>query len=307
MSADVHSRLRVVPADPAIVTRKRLSRGVRKCVADFRRRVRRCRDSGDARAIHELRVQSRRLVVWCELLESLGGGRRAREARRRVKKLLRSLARLRDLHVQREWLSRAPRSISDPARSFRRQLREEEPRRARRVAERCRRMHPGRILDLLEGVLGSGRLPSDGVALSKGIQHWLDSLEGRAWERQAAIRARDPQTLHRFRIAVKHLRYGLEIASVLGWETPDRAVDSLRDLQGRLGDIQDFDVCHRRLDSWSRDPGRSRVSWEPLRRWLLRERDRRVRAFLKRRSHGIPGAGAVRVADVDIAPAGCPG
>ena len=77
-----------------------------------------------------------------------------------MKKLLRSLARLRDLHVERELLARAPRSVSEAARSIRRELKREEPRRARRVAERCRRLHPSRIRDLLDGVLRSGRLPS---------------------------------------------------------------------------------------------------------------------------------------------------
>lgn len=290
MSADVRSRTRAVSSVPGSVPLKRLSRGVRRSAAEFRRRVRRCRDSGDARAIHELRVQSRRLAVWCELLESLGGGRRARDARRRVKKLLRSLARLRDLHVQRGLLAGAPRSVSEAARSIRRQLKLEEPRRARRVSDRCRRMHPGRILDLLEGVIGSGRVPLDGTALSKGIQVWLDSLVGRARERQAEIQAREPQSLHRFRIAVKHLRYGLEVAKELGWGTPGRTMESLRDLQGSLGEIQDFDVCHRLLGSWKRESERADASWEPLRTWLLRERDRRVRVFLRAVPVAVLGA-----------------
>ena len=281
MCAEVRSRTRTGPSAPESVTLKRFARGVRRSAAEFRRRVRRCRDSGDSRSIHELRVQSRRLAVWCELLESLGGGRRAREARRRVKKLLRSLARLRDLHVQRGLLTGAPKSLSESARSIRRRLKVEEPRRARRVAERCRRMHPGRIHDLLDGVVGSGRLPSESTSLLKGVQVWLDSLEGRVRERQAAIQARKPQSLHRFRIAVKHLRYGLEVAEELGWETPVRTLETLRGLQGRLGEIQDFDVCHRRLGCLKREWERAEHSWEPLRKWLLRERDRRIRAFLR--------------------------
>lgn len=290
MSADVRSRTRAVSSVPGPVPLKRLSRGVRRSAAEFRRRVRRCRDSGDARAIHELRVQSRRLAVWCELLESLGGGRRARDARRRVKKLLRSLARLRDLHVQRGLLAGAPRSVSEAARSIRRQLKREEPRRVRRVSDRCRRMHSGRILDLLDGVIGSGRVPLDGTALSKGIRVWLDSLVGRARERQAEIQAREPQSLHRFRIAVKHLRYGLEVATELGWGTPGRTMESLRDLQGSLGEIQDFDVCHRLLGFWKRESERADASWEPLRTWLLRERDRRVRVFLRAVPVAVLGA-----------------
>lgn len=291
-----------MPAAQASVTLKHLVRGVRRSAADFRRRVRLCRNSGEARAIHELRVQSRRLAVWCELLESLGGGRRAREARRRVKKLLRSLARLRDLHVERELLARAPRSVSEAARSIRRELKREEPRRARRVAERCRRLHPSRIRDLLDGVLRSGRLPSSPPELSAGMRAWLDSLEVRARERHAAIEARDPQSLHRFRIAIKHLRYGWDVAEDLGWAVSCRGMESLRQLQGQLGDIQDLEVCHRRLSDWDGDADGGPESLEGLRGWLLRERDRRVRAFLRRRRPEFLGAGSVQVAAVGTGP-----
>ena len=76
---------------------------------EFRRLVKRCRSQGDAESIHRLRIQSRRMVVWCDLLHSLDAGSGTQEARRCIKKLLRALARVRDAQVQQELLKKVPR------------------------------------------------------------------------------------------------------------------------------------------------------------------------------------------------------
>lgn len=261
---------------------------------EFRRQVRHSRRRGDAASIHRLRVVSRRLVVWCELLEILGAGSRASEARRRVKRMLRSLARLRDLHVQRQLLATVPSALKPAARILRRELRREQPERARRVHARCRGLHPSRICRLILEAAGATPIgatpvaPESDARLVRDLAWWLAGLEREARHRLQAARAAKPETLHCLRIAVKHLRYGLELAWTADSRAPDAAARRLRDLQAVLGEIQDADVCRAlvlaRVESHP-DDARQLV---PLQRWLERRRDARIRRVLRRRRTLLP-------------------
>lgn len=290
------ARKSVLPAVPL----KRLAREVRRSADDFRKRVRRCRDELDVRSVHNLRIQARRLVVWCELLAALGAGNHALEARRRVKRLLRSLGRLRDLHVQRDLLVGAPKRLAKPARFLRRRLTREEPRRVQRVKDRCRRLHPGRIFDLLDSVFRAGRFARDGSpeVISQGIIDWIASLQAEAGKRLRGARATMPASVHRFRIAVKRLRYGLEAAVELMPALKSGADDLLRDLQVELGNIQDAEVCRLRVEGLSVGSKSGVPRLEGLHTWLTRTRDDHVHHLLSRRTellaaltvYGIPAA-----------------
>ena len=290
MCADVRrtSRVRSGVRKPGlpVVPLQRLAREVRRSADDFRKRVRRCRHELDVRSVHHLRIQARRLVVWCELLAALGAGNHAVEARRRVKRLLRSLGRLRDLHVQRDLLEGAPKRLVKPARFLRRRLKREESRRMQRVKDRCRRQHPGRISDLLDSVFQAGRFSRDvsPEVLSQGIIDWIASLQAEAGKRLRGARATMPASVHRFRIAVKRLRYGLEAAVELMPKLKSGAADPLRDLQVELGKIQDAEVCRLRVEGLSVGSKSGVPRLEGLHTWLMRTRDEHVHHLLSRRT-----------------------
>jgi triphosphatase len=264
---------------------------------EFRRMVKRCRSQGDVESIHRLRIQSRRMVVWCDLLHSLDAGSGTQEARRCLKKLLRALARVRDAQVQRELLKKVPRRWTAAAGILIRELRRKEPRWARRVGERCRRVHPAEVAALLTGeqrVWNRLRLVEGGPGLEEAVWRWLRTLEAEARRRVRAVRATHPESLHRFRIAVKHLRYGLEEVSTCLPDVSRESLLRLRRLQARLGTIQDLDVCqHRLADVIAGDSGRA-DSLEPLRRWVLGRRDAAIKLLLQRPRAILPPAGRLR-------------
>jgi len=266
-----------------------LSASLAAAVRDFQRRLKRCRRHRDAESIHQLRVQSRRLAVCCDLLDALGGGAPVSKARRRVKKLLRSLARLRDTQVQQDLFRSVPARLDSAAKILRRGLRREEPRWARRVTERCRRVRAADLDPLLLNTrhLGalSGRTESAAErGLETAIEKWLEQLDAEARRRLKLVRASRPESLHRFRIAVKHLRYGHEaVASVLPGK-PDGTLRRLRSLQGKLGEIQDLEMGRARIEAAAAAHRRAGKKLNPLRLWLVRQRDGRIRRLLENRS-----------------------
>ncbi|MEN9676126.1 MAG: hypothetical protein RIS76_2022 [Verrucomicrobiota bacterium] len=264
---------------------------------EFRRMVKRCRSQGDVQSIHRLRIQSRRMVVWCDLLHSLDAGSGTHEARRCIKKLLRALARVRDAQVQRELLKKVPRRWAAAAGILIRELRRKEPRWARRVGERCRRVHPAEVAALLTGEQRAWnrlRLAEGADGLEEAVWRWLMTLEAEAQRRFRAVRATHPESLHRFRIAVKYLRYGLEEVSTCLPDVSRESLLRLQRLQARLGTIQDLDVCqHRLADVIAGDPAQA-DSLEPLRRWVLGRRDGAIKLLLRRPRAILPPASRLR-------------
>ncbi len=64
----------------------------------------------------------------------------------------------------------------------------------------------------------------------------------RAWFEQGASAAREtsgPRTLHEFRLKTKHFRYTLEMFRQLYGPGLEERLTALRDLQRKLGDVQD--------------------------------------------------------------------
>ena len=266
---------------------RRLGVALSKDLRDFRRRLKVCRHRPDAEAIHQLRVQTRRMVVWCDLLGGLDADHhQIREARRRLKKLLRSLARLRDLQVQVILLTSVPKRLEPAARRLKRDLRNEEPHWDQRVKERLRRIRPSRLSSLMLGgetaatVVSAAIQAADPNGEAVVVGRWLMELQDAAETRLHDARGGSPGALHRFRIAVKHLRYGLEAVSGSFVGISATTLRRLRNLQGKLGAIQDFEVCRVRLETLTgRHPGWT-DELDPLRRWLLQQRDGRIRRLI---------------------------
>jgi CHAD domain-containing protein len=96
---------------------------------------------------------------------------------------------------------------------------------------------------------------------------WVDDIWTRITERAAAvIRAVErapgtyfPKRAHKTRIAVKKLRYAVEVAAETGtWQPPERLLGDLRKIQGTLGDIHDAQVVVEAIDDLLGDRADSR-------------------------------------------------
>lgn len=252
----------------------------------FHRQLKRCRHRQNPDLVHDLRVESRRLRVWCDLLVSVKAGPSVPAARREVKRLWRSLARLRDTQVQLELLQQMPKSAGRGVIFCRRWLRREETFQSARVLRRCRQLHPMRIsAGIIEGVESIGKLPrerADDQWLERQVRRWVGRLVRAAEQAHRRVNAQRPITLHRLRISLKQLRYALE---ALGESTSPRgrtwSVSWLRNLQGLLGEIQDAEVFLARLKEAAIEHPRHAAELPRLEQWLRRRRDSRIRRILR--------------------------
>ena len=179
-------------------------------------------------AVHDMRVALRRLRAALRLLE-LG------ELDGPVKELQDALGRVRDLQVQREWLSGRPgtRRIEAALRTAERAL---EPALAR---------WRSKTLPLLLDAARDAKTPG-AARRSKILRKRLRRFE----ERLEAARERPvPRAMHRVRISVKQVRYLFELqkgaaAKLLLAELPP--------LQESLGQLHDMDVRRRREERRAR-------------------------------------------------------
>lgn len=276
------SNRRESPPDDSVA---RTTAAMKEAVREFRRCVRTCRRKDSPEAVHRLRVQARMLMVWCEMMEALAPGSRAPEARRKLKKLLRTLARLRDIQVQLNLLKSVPDRLAPAARLARRRWRGQKVRWIGRVRNRCQRIHPSRIQAAMLGRSGTGGSLSGAKRggawgdLETVIRRWLSGLELEARNRLKAVRRADPESLHRLRIAVKQLRYGVE--AVDGWVLRVRAADlrRLRNLQASLGTIQDFETGRVRLATMDTEDATEAKELGELGCWFTAKRDAKIRSF----------------------------
>jgi CHAD domain-containing protein len=277
--------------------------------------------TGDEHAVHQARVASRRLR---EAIPVVGAGRRpdnahgshpgptedsalreykVRRLRRNMRRLTRALGPVRELDVALHMLGElgkvhpAELPAIDALEAV--LVRDREARRAYLL----HRMDDGRARRLLNRLEAFERaIPRPDL-----VTAWRDELAKRLGERALALRAAIGHAgalflsdrLHAVRIAVKKLRYSLELAGESRVAATGGSVRQLKEAQEQLGRLQDFDVLLRFVGAArsSQPPGSTiDAAFERLERALEAD-SRTLHARYLRRQPGL-----VRIADrvVDI-------
>lgn len=203
--------------------------------------------AGDAGAVHRARVATRRLR---EALPAAGADeRRVRPVRRDLRALTRTLGRLRELDVS---LGLVVGLMEDqpgrePALELVRQALME--RRARRRARALPRLEALDVNALAPGAAAVGDASRSPAVGRRGDPRGVVSvqvrrrIERRAGQLRAALgevgALYAPDALHSVRIAVKKLRYAVELRSADGQDARDaRRLKCVQDLLGALHDWQ---------------------------------------------------------------------
>lgn len=224
---------------------------VRRRLRDMRWGQRLVLEKGDADAIHDMRVATRRIRTTLQAFEGAGvyDDKTLRSLRQRLRAVADGLGEIRDLDIflqrVRDWVG------SDLDRE-----RDLEPLRdllasrrlagfERLVARLNRRKH-ARLTDDLDHFTRAGAPQAQGCVLTR---HYVGSALWPRYERvlryETIVADADPPTLHQLRITCKRMRYALEIfATPLGAEmVPVRK--ALTAAQSHLGDVQDLTVALR--------------------------------------------------------------
>jgi CHAD domain-containing protein len=250
--------------------------------AMWRRGADDCRRKPTFKAVHALRIGSRRMAALLDVLAhtTQASPKALRRLTRVVEAPLDALSSLRDDQVQRRRASRAARA--DDGRGMDDLLEYLE----RRETRHKKRAHRGLArLDLTRAEATAQRVRK-GVVRRQGAPTpaertllLLTAVDHTATEvrsRLARLDAGRPRTIHRLRLALKRFRYAVEIAQEMSPNIHVASPQALRALQRRLGRVHDADVFVERID---RFVGRSGAHREGVRAFRARLEDERARSL----------------------------
>lgn len=202
-------------------------------------RLKACAREPEPRAVHRLRIGTRRAEAGLRLFGPLLPPRRTRRLRRRIRKVRRAAGQVRDLDVLICRLANEPEPGADvlPLLS---ELRERRSDRADELVHRIRSRNAGRIgresRKLLERIRVRGETPL--AAAEDPLLFLCPAMEEFRSAAQADLS--DAADLHRFRKRAKRLRYSVEmLQEIAPCDRLHRMQKALQALQDRLGGIND--------------------------------------------------------------------
>jgi CHAD domain-containing protein len=275
--------------------------GVQKRLRRRRKLLRRCLKDFRVEEVHDMRVNTRRLLAQLELIESLLAVDVVADARRALRNELKALAKLRDLHVQlrhvETMLPKHPELTS-----FRRHLRRRQRRAIRSANKKLVRRKNGRRIAWFEKALATfvsaneqRKHPSSHRTYSSHIGHALHDAFARIIRLQRRA-ASQPGWLHRMRVALKTYRYMGEALPPELSELTAQRLRALQDHQRRTGEIHDLALLERRLEKYIARKGGSR-DLHACRKIWDRRRSAREHAHIKLTpdilAHSLTSLGAV--------------
>ncbi len=220
----------------------------------YRKRLKQCQRRFSQEAVHDSRVEARRLLATVELLCAFIPERELKKARRALKNHLDSFDRLRDTQVQLTYVGHLLDEFP-AARGFHGWLRKREKRFIRETQKAVRKIKTRRL---------GGKLAEFECAL-QGRKKDLTSRQAFAKAERAVqlafnqvaklcrrVNASDTETIHRTRIAFKRFRYMVDALSPLLPSVTDLHRQAMRGYQSMMGDIQDVEVMLSALDKFTR-------------------------------------------------------
>jgi CHAD domain-containing protein len=206
---------------------------------------------GEVRAVHQARVATRRLREAIPVLSAAGvKRRRAKNVRRKLRRLTRAFGRVRELDVTMQILDELSARPDTPAAALagiRQDTQAERERRHQLMCDRLHRVNPDKL---------RGRLARIGEALaSDARESWKPLLNARLLKRARTLDTAiadaghiyAPERLHAVRIAAKKLRYVLELAGDADVRDARPLVRTLKRAQEALGHLHDLQVVQRHL------------------------------------------------------------
>jgi len=249
----------------------------------YRACIRRCQDDFSEQSVHKLRVATRRLIAQLLIVGCVTPGRTSKMARRVLKRRLKALGELRDIHVQLLYIhlrmERFPELIllDDVLRRRERRLQKASARKVKGF--KTRKLQKWILALQLHLAM---RPPTDGRPdhLLKAVTQATTSAFATLISRRKAIDPADPETIHRTRIAFKKFRYMVEALSPDFTGLGRRQLRALAHYQQRMGTLQDLEIIERCISGFVRQDEGIGSLLEPFNRYLRTTRARALRAFL---------------------------
>jgi CHAD domain-containing protein len=225
-------------------------------------------------AVHDLRVASRRLIAVLDTLRSLVDAPDIEECRRRMKKSLNVLSPLRDVQVQRKYISEMASNFSE-LKTFQKKLKEREDRLARKVQKHLKK--GARLAGAIAKVKKHARNKTDDTAIIEVLNKRFREVLALAKRVDTA----DTTTIHRMRLAFKRFRYTAEVVQQLIKEdVTEERLEQLHAFQTMMGDVQDVEVLSARLSKWASKDEERLEEMKPVLDELEQHKQKAVDTFM---------------------------
>jgi CHAD domain-containing protein len=248
----------------------------------YRRRLRRCQNKFSEEAVHESRVETRRLVSLLGLLGPFMPGGRARKIERMLKRHLDTFNDLHDTQVQALAVGKMLRSFPS-ASAFHAYLLVRErrlTRSARKGIKRVKTRRLGKLIGRCGAEVEARRKEVAPKAAVAGITGTVHRAFMRTDQLKRRIDPRDAKTIHCTRVAFKRFRYMMEALAKYLPGAKKKLLERMRHYQTMMGDIQDAEVLLQGLDKYLRKQGLEPVRMRAFHQALLRRRQELIRAYL---------------------------
>ena len=218
------------------------------------------RADASEKSVHDLRVNTRRIIATLELARVLSNRGDIAKVQRCFKKVLKSMGPLRDVQVQLDTVSRLRQRGVIGAFMRRLKRREgEEIHRIQNALKRGRKRHLAKEVNQLGTEIGRLHESLDGERIHRSVNRVLSVRQNefsKAKRRFDRRQLRNEETLHVMRIALKKLRYVVEaLEPVLGPSAKIQA-RQMHAFQQLMGDCRDLDILRIELESWAKKKGK---------------------------------------------------
>ncbi len=217
----------------------------------YRKELKRCQEDFSAEAVHDSRVETRRLLSLIGLLSPLLAVKHARKTQALLKDHLDTFDALRDTQVHLQAISKLVKRFS-AAVAFCNYLRKKEKRLGRQTRKRIKCVKTKRLERLIAAARDGLKKwrkqypPQAANALLLGVIH---AAFARTQRLRDQISPEDTKTIHCTRIAFKKFRYMVEILAAHLKPVDKKLLNAMHRYQARMGDIQDAEVL---LRSWKK-------------------------------------------------------
>jgi CHAD domain-containing protein len=248
----------------------------------YRKRLKRCQERFSQDAVHDVRVETRRLLSTIELLGAFVPERDIKKVRRALKRHLDTFDQLRDTQVQLGYVGRMAAAFPD-AYTFYDWLRNRKARFTRTTRKAVKHIKTKRLGWCLAAFEKEIRLQRKRITRERAfaiVQHAINQAFARVAQLCRHVRADDTKTIHRTRIAFKHFRYMVEALSPLLPAVTEDHRRALRGYQCMMGDIQDMEVLLAALDKFVQKKEVSNAAARRMKKELVRWRQMLIQVYL---------------------------
>jgi CHAD domain-containing protein len=248
----------------------------------YRRGLKRCQQKFSEKAVHESRVETRRLLSILELLRPFLSAGRFQKAQAYLKEHLDTFDDLRDTQVQLTSVGKMRRTFP-AARPFHAYLEKQEDRFARQTRKDIKRIKTKRLGKLIvagrEDVKNWCSRAGPGKANAMLIGSINHSFT-RTLSLRNRINPKDAATIHCTRVAFKRLRYMIETLADYFPRANEKLLDAMHRYQTMMGDIQDAEVLRQSVERFLEKEKMKTSDARHFLRELLARREFLIRVYL---------------------------